>query len=115
VQDALIGEVFIATNDLGHDVDNDWFREFLFLVDVSGEVTVRTVFHDHIEVGFSFEDIVAAEDIVVSEFSVNFHLTFKEFNLRWIEIFKLNHLYRISLKLLSLLHSLVHLAAIALT
>jgi hypothetical protein len=82
---------------LGHDVYDDWLAEPLFLLDVGREITVGTVFHDHIKVGFCFEHIVAAEDIVVLQFTVNFHLPFKELYLRGIEIFQLNHLYRISL------------------
>lgn len=108
-----VSEISISIEDLAHDIDDGMFRQFLFLLDETTQIAMRTVFHDHIDVGLCFIDVITANNMLMVQCSVYFHFSFEQLETCWTEILQLNDLDCILFQLFSLFYTFIDAAAIS--
>ena len=110
-----VSKVSISIKYLAHNVDDEMFGQFLFLLDETTQIAMRTVFHDHVYVGLCFVDIIAANNMFMVQCSVYFHFSFEQLETSWTEILQLNDLDCILFQLFSLFYTFIDAAAISFT
>ena len=89
------------------------FRQFLFLLNETTQISMRTVFHDHVNVRLCFIDVIAANNMFMVQCSVYFHFSFEQLETSWTEILQLNDLDCILFQLFSLFYTFIDAAAIS--
>lgn len=74
---------------------------------------MRTILHNHIDMGLGSNDIVASHYIIVLQLLVDVNLSFKQLQTRRAEVLELNSLDGKPFHLFAVLYSLVDFAAVA--
>ena len=78
MENSLLGQVFIAIKDLGHDISNGWFCQFLFLMNVGSQISMRAVFHNNVDVSLGSNHIITPNYVVMFQMSVDFYFSIKQ-------------------------------------